>query len=240
MENSARQIIVNECQSETRFLDLSMLDGDVDIHIGKGANLALRIVNLVAARDVKITANIEDNGELSAVMADFANGTSIVDVAINLKGKNAKGVWRLSALSSQNDNKKYYVHINHESLNTYGLMDNYGVARNSSRLVFSGANDIVRGAKQSKTRQNAKIIVFDEGAVAKADPRLNINENEVEASHAAVVGKLSDEHLFYLMSRGLNLNEAKRLITLGYLMPIAEYFNLETKSHIAKMIEERV
>jgi Fe-S cluster assembly protein SufD len=118
---------------------------------------------------------------------------------------------------------------------------NYGVARNSSRLIFSGANEIVRGAKFSKTKQNAKIIVFDQWAIAKADPRLNIDENEVEASHAAVVGKLSDDHLFYLMSRGLNLNEAKKLITYGYLLPITNYFHdEEAKERIAKIIEERV
>lgn len=240
MTSNVRSIIVSECQNETRFLDLDKHSDNLDIHIGKGAVLWLRLINLSLAHDIKINVDVEDDGELSAVMADFSSGVARIDVTINLKGKNAKGVWKLSALSSHDDNKRYVVGINHQASNTYGLMDNYGVARNMSQLTFSGANGIIRGAKQSKTRQNAKIIVFDEGAIAKADPRLNIDENEVEASHAAVVGKLSDEHLFYLMSRGLNLNEAKRLITLGYLLPITEYFDPSTKSRIAKMIEERV
>ncbi|MDY0345844.1 MAG: SufD family Fe-S cluster assembly protein [Bacilli bacterium] len=241
MENNIRQINLKECQNQEHVVDFNEDFSGLEINVGKRANLALNIINLGIAKNMKIVAKIEENGEISAVMADFSSGKGSLDVDINLVGINAKGTWRLSALSSNRDDKKYDVHFNHHAQNTYGLMDNYGVARDSSRLVFSGANEIFRGAKQSKTKQNAKIIVFDEGAIAKANPRLNIDENEVEASHAAVVGKLSDDHLFYLMSRGLNLNEAKRLITYGYLLPIANYFHDDSlKEKIAKIIEEHV
>lgn len=240
MLNSVRKIVIEDCQNQEIVIDNSESFSNLEISVGKGSNLALRIINFGQSADGKIIAKVEENGELQAIMADFSNGKSNVDVSIELVGMQAKGIWKLSALSSNQDDKKFNIHFRHLAPFTYGLMDNYGVARNSSRLVFSGANDIVHGAKNSKTRQNAKIIVFDEGAIAKADPRLNIDENEVEASHAAVVGKLNDEHLFYLMSRGLSLDEAKRLITLGYLLPIASFFLDDIKERISKLIEERV
>lgn len=240
MENNIHKIIVNECQKQVVFVDFSQTSDDLEIVVSKDSSLSLRIINFGQSKSGKITAKIEENGELEAIMADFSNGKSILEVLINLVGKSARGTWKLSALSSGNDDKKFNVFFNHLSPSTFGLMDNYGVARNSSRLVFSGANDIIKGAKNSKTRQNAKIIVFDQGAIAKADPRLNISENEVEASHAAIVGKLNDDHLFYLMSRGLNLGEAKRLITLGYLLPIANYYEDKIKEQITTLIEERV
>ena len=124
---------------------------------------------------------------------------------------------------------------------TYAEMDNYGVARHESKLIFSGANEIINGAIKSKTSQKAKIIVFDPLASGKANPYLNIYENDVMASHAAVVGKLSEDHLFYLMSRGLNIEEAKKLITYGYLMPIAQYFkDVDLKAKITLSIEEQL
>ncbi|MFA5421668.1 MAG: SufD family Fe-S cluster assembly protein [Bacilli bacterium] len=241
MESKVRSVIVKDCQALELALDFNDSFEDLEVLVGKGASLALRIYNFGSASNKKITANIEENGEISAVMADFSSGQSMLEARINLNGINARGTWKLSSLASGDDDKKFNVYFLHNAPQTDGLMTNYGVARNSSRLIFSGANSIIRGAKKSKTRQNAKIIVFDEGATAKADPRLSISENEVEASHAAIVGKLNDEHLFYLMSRGLNLNEAKKLITYGYLMPIASYFKedvLQTK--IAQMIEERL
>ncbi len=241
MANNIRSINIKECQEESLLIDLKDDFGGLEIGVGKGANLILNIINFSETKSGKITAKVEENGELLAVMADFSSGKGSLDVDIDLVGNYARGTWRLSSLASADDDKKFNVHFNHLAQNTTGLMDNYGVARNFSRLIFSGANAIVSGAKFSKTKQNAKIIVFDEGAIAKADPRLNIAENEVEASHAAVVGKLSDDHLFYLMSRGLNLNEAKKLITYGYLLPITNYFHDETtKIRIAKIIEERV
>ena len=68
-----------------------------------------------------------------------------------------------------------------------------------------------------------------------------IDENDVEASHAAVVGKINEEHIFYLCSRGLGEEEAKRLITLGYLNPIIAYFDDQRiKEDIANAIIKKV
>jgi Fe-S cluster assembly protein SufD len=102
-----------------------------------------------------------------------------------------------------------------------GLMSNYGIAEDTSKLVFAGVSEIQKGAKKTHTpAKSPKIIVFDPKADALASPILKIGENDVEASHAAVVGRLSEEHLFYLESRGVDEAMAKRLITLGYLKPI--------------------
>ena len=61
------------------------------------------------------------------------------------------------------------------------------------------------------------------------------------ASHGAVVGKINDEHMFYLTSRGLSEETAKELITLGYLNPILDGFKDESiKEHISSLIERRM
>jgi len=241
MANNTRKITVDDCRSDEIIIDDFTAIDALDICLGSGAVLTLKLANFGVGKNLEIAATLKDNAELLAIMADFSSGKSAVHVRVDLAGINARGTWKLSSLARGDDDKHFDVSFNHLSPNTSGLMDNYGVARDSSRLVFSGVNEIVKGAKNSKTRQSAKIIVFDEGAIAKADPQLRIGENKVEASHAAIVGKLSDEHLFYLMSRGLSLGEAKRLITYGYLKPIADYFADEkVKSQIARIVEERV
>ena len=108
-------------------------------------------------------------------------------------------------------------------------------------IVFSGVSYIKNGAKSSKTRQNAKIMVFDDLSKAIAKPILRIDDNEIEASHGASVGKINDEHLFYLTSRGLTEEVAKELITLGYLKPILNGFEEdEIKEEISSLIERRM
>ena len=84
-------------------------------------------------------------------------------------------------------------------------------------------------------------MVFDETSNGIAKPILKIDENDIEASHAAIVGKINDEHIFYLTSRGLTEEEAKRIMTLGYLKPIMVGFvDDEIKEEIEKLIEGKM
>ena len=84
-------------------------------------------------------------------------------------------------------------------------------------------------------------MVFDALSNGIAKPILKIDENDIEASHAAVVGKINDEHLFYLTSRGLTEADAKQLITFGYLKPIMNGFiEDEIKEEISTLIERRM
>ena len=92
-------------------------------------------------------------------------------------------------------------------------MDNYGVTKDHSELVFDGVGKIDKGMSQSSSHQTSKIIVFDPTCKAKANPYLYIDEYDVKASHAAGVGKMDEDHLFYLESRGLSKNAAMKLIT---------------------------
>ena len=215
-------------------------DNRLDIEVKDNAILHLSIycVNLIKAG--KIQANLGKNSKIIAYFADFTTDTNKLDVNINLNDENATCEWHLASLSSNKDNKEISVSIYHNHPQTFGRIDNYGVCKDSGHLVFSGTSHILKGCHQSKSHQNAKIVVFDEGCVAKAKPVLKIDENDIEASHAATVGKVSDEHIFYLTSRGLTNEEAKMLITLGYLKPILKGFNTEIQTEIDQLIERRL
>ena len=188
-----------------------------------------------------LKANLENNASFVAYFADFSTGNNKIKVDINLNGDNSKAVWHLASLSAKDDNKEFDISLYHNGLNTYGLSDNYGVSKDDARLVFSGVSLIKNGSKNSKTRQNAKIMVFDDLSKAIAKPILKIDENEIEASHGASVGKINDEHMFYLTSRGLTEETAKELITMGYLKPILNGFEEEEiKEEISSLIEGRM
>ena len=83
-------------------------------------------------------------------------------------------------------------------------------------------------------------MVFDPKSDAIAKPILKIDENDIEANHAAAVGKISDEHLFYLTSRGLSIEEAKLIITLGYLKPIFKGFDEDKAEYMNELIGGRL
>ena len=222
---------------------LSSLNKNTKVYIAIDDDSSLNIKSILKGEldGLEIHAELRKNSGIEAYFADFSEGNNNVKVKINLKEEGAKAYWRLASLSAKNDNKEFDVSLLHDNLNTYGLSDNYGVSKDDARLVFSGVSTISNGAKFSKTRQNAKIMVFDENSKGIAKPVLKIDENEIEASHGASVGKISDDTMFYLTSRGLNEEQTKELITLGYLKPILSGFEEEElKDEISSLIEERM
>lgn len=199
----------------------------------------LQIAMMRENKNLTIQGVVNANVRIDAALADFTNGKGKVVVDFELVGRDSNLEWRTAALSSGKDRKYYSVSFTHKNFNTYANMTNYGVTEGESSLQFTGTGYIINGAKFSKTHQAAKIMVFDKKCLGRADPVLKIDENEVEASHAATVGKVNDEHLFYLCSRGLSEVEAKRLITLGYLNPILTYFTDDSmKDILSKQISQ--
>lgn len=239
--NFPLQIVVEENSS----IDLLLLDistgSDISFELKDRSSLHIAVLDYKETNSVKITANIGQNARFSAYFADFIVGKCKGDITVNLNKEGASCDWHLASLSEKKDNKEFNVSVYHNSANTYAQLDNYGVCRDEGKLIFSGICKIVNGSHGSKAHQNAKIMVFDEKSDGVAKPILKIDENDIEASHAAVVGKINDEHIFYLTSRGLSEEEAKRLITLGYLKPILQGFlDEDMKSKIESLIEGKM
>lgn len=218
------EIICKE-DSKTKLLIKNFKNNtNITIRMEKNAELALNFISIDESAKGKYHFILEDNSRAMVAMADLAKGNINVDVLFDLIGNNSNAEWHLASLGASNDNKVFNINFNHMGKDTVGIMANYGVVENESFMHFKGDSHIQKGSIRSKAHQSAKIMVFDEKCHAKANPILKIDENDIEASHAAVVGKVNEEHMYYLCSRGINENDAKQLITFGYLKPIANYF----------------
>lgn len=234
-------ISISEGSKEYYLLTGLRSNSHVDIQVGPEAILELSILADGNLDNTKITANLKKSAQITAYFADFSQGQEKLLVSINLLEENAKAFWHLASLSANDDRKEFDINMDHLSPRTIAISDNYGVCKDASKLIFSGCSSIQKGSKESKTRQNAKIMIFDPACDGVAKPVLKIDEKDIEASHGAVVGKINDEHLFYLTSRGLDENQAKRLITYGYLKPIVKGFREKgIQEEIISLIERRM
>jgi Fe-S cluster assembly scaffold protein SufB len=213
-------------------MDLLIINGKydlkLDVDIADHVTGKIQFAMLGQNKNLTWNASVGSSVNLEAAIADFTEGKGKVFITFEMLGRDSNIEWRTAALASHQDRKFYAINFTHKNLNTYANMTNYGVTEGKSTLQFTGTGHILNGAKFSKTHQSAKIMVFDEACFGRADPVLKIDENEVEASHAATVGRVNEDHLYYLQSRGLSKKEAKRLITLGYLQPIIGYFTDES------------
>ena len=171
--------------------------------------------------------------------AELSDGSMQGEYTYYLDGENADAKVRMAILSKEKENKYYKVLIQHNQPHTYGQMDNYGVVKDQGHLVIDGIGTITKGQNGSASHQTNKIMVFDPDCVASANPYLYIDEYDVKASHAAGVGKMDEEHLYYLQSRGLSKKQAMQLITYGYLKPVIEVVDNEMlKEHFEKVLSK--
>ena len=215
----------NEVAKTLTYVD--EIPASLSLKVAANTSLKLCLAAFKPLQNTKIDVEVDEGGTFEGAFADFSPSQYTFTLNVYLKGSHSSCDWHLAAIADKNDNKRYDTSVFHAKEESFGLMSNYGIAEGESKLVFAGISEIEKGAKKSHTRQVAKIIVFDPKADGQASPILKIGENDVEASHAAVVGRLSEEHLFYLESRGVDEAMAKRLITLGYLKPIELQFDSE-------------
>lgn len=209
----------------------------LDLVVKEGETLNLRLASFAFSPDASIHVRVEKEGVFDGVFADFSQGNTHLKVQVELVGEGAKASWYYAGVSESSSNKILDVSMEHLAPKTEGDVTQYGIAMAGSRLTFIGTSHIHAGMKKSATAQKEKIIVFDKEAVGKCSPILRIDENDVAASHSAVVGKLSDEHLFYMLSRGVDIVTAKRLLTLGYLRPVLAYYEEDVAAKIQAQIE---
>ncbi len=176
--------------------------------------------------------HLKENAYIQLGYAELSDGHFEGTYQYHLDGEGAEAKVRMAILAKEEENKHYEVLIQHNKPHTLGQMDNYGVVKDEGRLVIDGIGTITKGQKGSASHQTNKIMVFDPKCRASANPYLYIDEYDVKASHAAGVGKMDEEHLYYLQSRGLSKKQAMQLITYGYLKPVIEVID-------NKMIREK-
>lgn len=109
------------------------------------------------------------------------------------------------------------IEVVHQAKNTSAKTHIRGVVGDQAQARVVGTIRVLPGAQQTNSFLSEKLLILSEGARAEAVPNLEIEANDVKCSHAATVGKIDEEQLFYLMSRGLKKREAEDIIVEGFL-----------------------
>ena len=116
-----------------------------------------------------------------------------------------------------------------------------GALKDRSRAVYSGLVKVRPGAQKTDAMQTNRNVVLSEGSKADSIPNLEIEANDVRCGHAASVGPISDEELFYLQTRGIPRGEAERLIVKGFFQEVLDRVPLEeVRDAIEAAIEDEL
>ena len=144
-------------------------------------------------------------------------GNVIADFDSDLIGNGSHANLKVIGLSSGRQVQGIDTRVTNYGNNSVGHILQHGVILERGTLTFNGIGHIVKGAKGADAQQESRVLMLSDKARSDANPILLIDENEVTAGHAASIGQVDPEDMYYLMSRGLDQDTAERLVIRGFL-----------------------
>ena len=163
------------------------------------------------------------------------------DNTTHILGDGSEANLKIVTLGVKEQKTYFNSEVVNQGLNSKGDILQHGVLLDKSHIVFNGIGFIVKGATGSNAYQSSRMLTLSSDAKADANPMLLIDENDVMAGHGASLGRIDEEQLYYLQSRGLTRKESSRLLVHGFLSPVITELTVDKiKDLVTILIDEKI
>lgn len=246
-------IVVAEANSTVTYVDNyisysqtapSVHNGVVEVYVQSGAQVRFVTVHDFAKDTTDFTyrrAVVENDAKLEWVIGEMNNGNTVADNTAVMKGTGSDVDITTICIASGEQKINQTSRIQHIGKHTESNIVTRSVMREQSIAIFNGITKIEKGAQKANGVQAEKILMLSEKTRGDANPILLIDEDDVKAGHAASVGRIDENQLYYLMSRGIEKKEAERLIIHGFLEPVVSKVPIEAlRERLVDMIERKL
>jgi FeS assembly protein SufD len=214
----------------------------IETHVGTNAHLEMVTLQAMGRNTINFSnrkAFVERDGKMSWYLGMFGAELSRYKVDSVMKGPGASAEDVEIIFGVGNQSFDVTSNLIHCGMNSRGRVLVKSVMKDTSKSLFKGMIKIGKEAKASESYLAGHAILLDKGAKSDAIPGLEIETNEVKATHSASVAQLDDSQIFYLMSRGLNREGAKREIVSGFLEPLSRKMGPTIRAWINYLIENK-
>jgi FeS assembly protein SufD len=213
-----------------------------ECHLGIGSNLEMITLQALGSNSIAFLnkkAWVERDAKMSWYQGLFGAKTSRCKVDSIMKGPGSSG--EDVEIIFGNDTQSFDItsNLNHLGGNSRGRVLVKSVMRDKSKSLFKGMIKIGTDAKASESYLAGHAILLDKDAKSDAIPGLEIETNEVKATHSASVAQLDEAQLYYLMCRGLDRDSAKREIVSGFLEPLSRRMGPTIRAWVNYLLENK-
>lgn len=170
---------------------------------------------------------VEKNGTIEWVTGSFGSKISMLYPMSVLNGENAKCEFTGISFAGKGQNLDTGLKVVHNAKNTSSVINSKSISKNGGICTFRSNAHVKSNAKNSKVTVSCESLMLDSMSSSDTIPVCNIETDDTEFSHEAKIGKISDEAIFYIMSRGISEEEAKAMIVRGFAEPISKALPLE-------------
>ncbi|MCR3906278.1 MAG: SufD family Fe-S cluster assembly protein [Tenericutes bacterium] len=214
----------------------------ISLHAKANTQIKYLLISELSSNNANLEHNFKvDRDAKLDLIGGFVSNILTAKMHVELVGEGAEVKLRAIAVSSDDHKQNIDVMIVHKAPNTFGDMTNIGIANKRGKIVLNGVEKIEKGMKHANAFQTLKGIITSDEARVEVNPILLIDEYDVKAGHGATIGKIAEDALFYLRSRGLTHQEAEKLIINGFLRPVIDEIDDEPlKERFVHVVNSRI
>ena len=195
-------------------------------------NWSNNVYNLVTKR-----ARAEAGATMEWVDGNIGSKVTMKYPAVWMTGEHAKGEVLSVAFAGEGQHQDTGAKMLHLAPNTSSNIVSKSVARGGGRASYRGLVQVNKGAHGSRASVKCDALLVDTVSRSDTYPYVDIREDDVTMGHEATVSKVSENQLFYLMSRGLTEDEAMAMVVRGFVEPIAKELPMEYALELNRLIE---
>jgi len=195
-------------------------------------NWSNNVYNLVTKR-----ATAAEGATMEWVDGNIGSKVTMKYPAIFLMGEGAKGETLSIAFAGEGQHQDAGAKMVHAAPRTSSSIISKSVARGGGRTSYRGLVQVLEGAHHSASTVRCDALLVDQISRSDTYPYVDVREDDVQMGHEATVSKVSEDQLFYLMSRGMAEDEAMAMIVRGFVEPIARELPMEYALELNRLIE---
>lgn len=215
----------------------------VEIYVGKGSkcrystiqNWATNVNNLVTKR-----ALVDTDGVMEWIDGNIGSNVTMKYPACILKGDRAEGTCITISVATNHQEQDTGARMIHIGKNTKSTIISKSIARNGGNATYRGKVDIKKSATNSSSMVKCDTLILDDISKSDTIPVNICRNNSSNIEHEATVSKISDEKLFYMMSRGLAEEKATELIILGFIEKFREELPMEYAVELNQLLKKNL
>ncbi|MBW8173194.1 Fe-S cluster assembly protein SufB [Ornithinimicrobium sp. Arc0846-15] len=195
-------------------------------------NWSNNVYNLVTKR-----ATCAEGATMEWIDGNIGSKVTMKYPAIFLMGEHSKGETLSVAFAGEGQHQDAGAKMVHAAPHTSSTIVSKSVARGGGRTSYRGLVQVLDGAHHSKSSVVCDALLVDQISRSDTYPYVDVREDDVQMGHEATVSKVSEDQMFYLMSRGMSETEAMAMIVRGFVEPIARELPMEYALELNRLIE---
>ncbi len=195
-------------------------------------NWSQNVFNLVTKRAVA-----HEKATMEWVDCNLGSKLTMKYPSIYLMGPEAHGEILSIAFAGEGQHQDAGGKIIHAAPKTSSSIFSKSISKDGGRSTYRGLLEVADGATESRSKVVCDALLLDEDSRSDTYPTIRIDENDADVGHEATVSKIGDEQLFYLQSRGLDEEEASKMIVNGFIEPVTKELPMEYAVELNRLIE---